>query len=59
MVPEWSDYADFCEAYERGVRQQAFIHLERFIVRLEGGPFAERRTMHKSKEERLVYQRRR
>jgi hypothetical protein len=32
------------ETYERGLRQQAFAHLERFIVRLEGAPFAERRT---------------
>jgi hypothetical protein len=27
-VPEWSEYAAFCEEYERGLRREAFIILE-------------------------------
>jgi len=41
-TPEWSDYAAFCEKYERGLRRDAFIILERFINYLENAPFAER-----------------
>jgi hypothetical protein len=39
----WQDYADFCLKYERGFRGQAFLILERFIVRMEREPFIERR----------------
>jgi hypothetical protein len=41
--PRWQDYADFCLEYERGLRKQAFLLLERFIVRMEREPFIERR----------------
>jgi hypothetical protein len=41
-VPEWADYAAFCEEYERGLRSKAFVTLERFISSLECAPFAER-----------------
>jgi hypothetical protein len=34
----WQDYADFCLEYERGLRKQAFLLLERFIVRMEREP---------------------
>jgi hypothetical protein len=40
---EWQDYADFCLEYERGLRKQAFLILERFILRMEREPFMERR----------------
>jgi hypothetical protein len=42
-VPLWSDYADFCVEYERGLRSEAFTILERFISSMEHGPFADRR----------------
>ncbi len=42
-IPEWSDYATFCEKYEQGLRQEAFGHLEHFIEYLEKSPFSERR----------------
>lgn len=42
-VPEWADYAAFCEEYERGLRREAFTILERFISSLERAPFSERR----------------
>jgi hypothetical protein len=31
----WQDYADFCLEYERGLRSEAFLTLERFISRME------------------------
>jgi len=40
---KWQDYADFCLEYERGLRRQAFLILERFILRMEREPFLERR----------------
>ncbi len=42
-VPEWADYAAFCEEYERGLRGKAFTILEGFMSHLERAPFAERR----------------
>ena len=42
-VPEWADYAAFCEEYERGLRSNAFAILERFMSSVERAPFAERR----------------
>ena len=42
-VPEWSDYAAFCEKYEGGLRRDAFSDLERFISHLENATFVERR----------------
>jgi hypothetical protein len=42
-VPEWADYAVFCEEYERGLRREAFAILERFIFSLERAPFITRR----------------
>jgi len=42
-VPEWSDYASFCEKYEQGLRREAFSRLEHFIGYLEKSPFLERR----------------
>lgn len=42
-VPEWADYAAFCEEYERGLRRKAFTILERFMSYLERASFAERR----------------
>jgi hypothetical protein len=41
-VPEWADYADFCQEYERGLRREAFAILERFMSSFERVPFAER-----------------
>lgn len=41
--PSWQDYADFCLEYERGLRSQAFLILERFISRMEREPFEARR----------------
>jgi hypothetical protein len=43
MSPEWEDYALFCSEYERGLRQQAFTTLGRFMQTLERAPFEERR----------------
>lgn len=40
---KWQDYADFCLEYERGLRRQAFLILERFILRMEREPFLEKR----------------
>jgi hypothetical protein len=42
-IPEWSDYATFCEKYEQGLRREAFGRLEHFIEYLEKSPFSERR----------------
>ena len=42
-VPLWSDYADFCIEYERGLRAEAFTILERFITSMERASFGERR----------------
>jgi len=42
-IPEWSDYAAFCDEYERGLRGEAFTILERFICSLERAPFTDRR----------------
>jgi len=42
-VPEWADYAAFCEEYERGMRSDAFTILERFIASLERDSFDKRR----------------
>lgn len=42
-IPEWSDYATFCEKYEQGLRQEAFGRLEHFIEYLEKSTFLERR----------------
>jgi hypothetical protein len=42
-VPEWADYAVFCEQYERGLRPKAFAILEAFMASFERAPFAERR----------------
>ena len=42
-VPEWADYAAFCEEYERGLRGKAYTILERFMSHLERAPFPERR----------------
>ncbi len=39
----WSDYADFCVDYERGLRNDAFAILERFISSMERAPFTDRR----------------
>jgi hypothetical protein len=39
----WQDYADFCLEYERGLRSQAFLILERFMSRMEHEHFMERR----------------
>jgi hypothetical protein len=41
-IPEWSDYASFCEKYEQGLRREAFGSLEHFIEYLEKSPFSER-----------------
>ena len=43
-VPLWSDYAAFCEQYERGLRTQEFAMLEAFITKLEHARFADRRA---------------
>ena len=40
----WSDYADFCDRSEQGLRAEAFAILDRFIASMERAPFAERRT---------------
>jgi hypothetical protein len=40
---KWQDDADFCLEYERGLRRQAFLILERFILRMEREPFLEKR----------------
>ncbi len=42
-VPLWSDYADFCVEYERGLRSEAFTILGRFISSMERAPFSDRR----------------
>jgi hypothetical protein len=42
-LPLWSDYADFCVEYERGLRNEAFTILERFISSMECAPFTDRR----------------
>jgi hypothetical protein len=42
-IPEWSDYASFCEKCELGLRREAFGRLEHFIEYLEKSPFSERR----------------
>jgi len=42
-VPQWADYTAFCELYERGLRNDAFTVLTRFISSLERSDFAERR----------------
>jgi len=42
-IPEWSAYASFCEQYEQGLRQDAFVRLERFIEYMEKAPLSERR----------------
>jgi hypothetical protein len=42
-VPEWADFAAFCDEYDRGLRREAFIVLERFISSLERAPFIARR----------------
>jgi hypothetical protein len=42
-VPEWEDYATFCEKYERGLRRDALVVLDRFISSMERAPFAARR----------------
>jgi len=42
-IPEWSDYATFCEKYDRGLRSEAFTLLEGFIGFMERAPFVERR----------------
>jgi len=42
-VPEWVDYATFCEEYERGLRHDALAILDRFISSMERAPFATRR----------------
>jgi hypothetical protein len=42
-VPEWADYATFCEEYERGLRRDALVVLDRFISSMERAPFAARR----------------
>jgi hypothetical protein len=41
-VPEWADYAAFCEEYERGLRNDAFTILERFISSIERASFEKR-----------------
>jgi hypothetical protein len=43
MVPEWAEYAAFCDEYERGLRHDAFTILERFISFMEHAPFEKRR----------------
>ena len=42
-TPEWGDYAAYCAEHERGLRQQAFSILDRFISSLEGAEFTDRR----------------
>jgi hypothetical protein len=42
-IPEWSDYALFCEKSDLGLRRDALSVLDRFIELLERAPFAERR----------------
>jgi hypothetical protein len=42
-VPEWADYAAFWEEYERGLRNDAFIILERFISSIERDSFDKQR----------------
>src|SRR5579863_657916 len=42
-VPEWADFATYCTEQQRGLRQQAFVALERFISRVEAAPFEERK----------------
>jgi hypothetical protein len=41
-VPEWADYATFCEEYEKGMRHNALVILDRFISSIERAPFAMR-----------------
>ncbi len=41
--PPWREYADFCLEYERGLRGEAFIILDRFIQWMERAPFEDRR----------------
>ena len=41
---EWPEYASFCTVYEKGLRKDAFVHLERFLCQIERAPFAERKT---------------
>jgi hypothetical protein len=43
QCPEWAEYANFCREYESGLREQAFVTLERFVSALERAPFSERR----------------
>lgn len=33
--PEWKDYADYCFAREKGIRKEAFKHLDKFIKATE------------------------
>ncbi|OAI56438.1 hypothetical protein AYO49_04295 [Verrucomicrobiaceae bacterium SCGC AG-212-N21] len=41
--PEWADYAAFCLELEKGLRDQAFATLERFIKQMEQASFSDRR----------------
>src|SRR5262245_40547445 len=41
--PEWVDHAVYCTKHERGLRQLAFIVLDRFIAKMGRAPFADRR----------------
>lgn len=43
VSPEWADYEIFCSQRTRGLREQAFQTLDRFIAPFEKKPFAERR----------------
>jgi hypothetical protein len=43
-VPEWQDYAAFCEKYEKGIRQEALTILDRFISSYEQESFESRRA---------------
>lgn len=43
-TPQWSEYADFCERYEQGLRNEAFSILARLIFSVERTSFAERRA---------------
>ena len=42
-IPAWAEYAQFCELLERGLRKDAFTHLESFIESAAKWSLSERR----------------
>ena len=42
-IPAWAEYARFCELLEKGLRKDAFAHLESFIESAVGWPLSEKK----------------